>query len=347
MEEQIKVEYRKQLTFFTLHLIGKMINFKRNAAEKVMREYPKSIFTIDVEDYFNVTEERGEPPVSEWDSLPSIVESGFMKLLALLDTYQVQATCFFLGYIAQKYPQLVKEAQKRGHEIASHGMYHRLIYKMSREEFAADLLQSKKVLEDISSEQVTAFRSPSFSFTEATPWFFETLAEAGFRADSSVFPVKRDYGGYKTTQKKPYWVTTAQGRICEFPISVAPFCGKEICFFGGGYLRLFPKRVILAMHKKLEKEGKRKKSGFSFLRGAYATFYIIVSPFGLLMYLNLLNPFNLFLRGAYATIAIVVSLSELLKNSQPSQPSQFFLLSHIALDKTLSLKIYSHSALGL
>ena len=229
--------------------------FYEEGSRKVMREYPKSIFTIDVEDYFNVTEERGEPPVSEWDSLPSIVESGFMKLLALLDTYQVQATCFFLGYIAKKYPQLVKEAQKRGHEIASHGMYHRLIYKMSREEFAADLLQSKKVLEDISSEQVTAFRSPSFSFTEATPWFFETLAEAGFRADSSVFPVKRDYGGYKTTQKKPYWVTTAQGRICEFPISVAPFCGKEICFFGGGYLRLFPKRVILAMHKKLEKEG--------------------------------------------------------------------------------------------
>ncbi|HOM79082.1 MAG TPA: polysaccharide deacetylase family protein [Candidatus Cloacimonas acidaminovorans] len=220
-----------------------------------MREYPKSIFTIDVEDYFNVTEERGEPPVSEWDSLPSIVESGFLKLLDLLDTYQVKATCFFLGYVAKKYPHLVKEAQKRGHEIASHGMFHRIVYKMSKDEFTADLLQSKNILEDICSEQVTAFRSPSFSLTEASPWFFETLAETGFIADSSVFPVKRDYGGYKTTQKKPYWITTEKGDICEFPISVAPFCGKDICFFGGGYLRLFPKRVILYMHKKLAKQG--------------------------------------------------------------------------------------------
>jgi len=220
-----------------------------------MREYPKSIFTIDVEDYFNVTEERGEPPVSEWDSLPSIVESGFLKLLDLLDTYQVKATCFFLGYVAKKYPHLVKEAQKRGHEIASHGMFHRIVYKMSRDEFTTDLLQSKNILEDICSEQVTAFRSPSFSLTEASPWFFETLAETGFIADSSVFPVKRDYGGYKTTQKKPYWITTEKGDICEFPISVAPFCGKDICFFGGGYLRLFPKQVILYMHKKLAKQG--------------------------------------------------------------------------------------------
>ncbi|MEN6444471.1 MAG: polysaccharide deacetylase family protein [Candidatus Cloacimonas sp.] len=220
-----------------------------------MMENPKSIFTIDVEDYYNVTEERGEPPVSEWDSLPSIVESGFLKLLDMLDTYQVKATCFFLGYVAKKYPHLVKEAQKRGHEIASHSMYHRLIYKMSREDFIADLLSSKKILEDICSEEVTAFRSPSFSVTEAIPWFFDALAEAGFSADSSVFPVKRDYGGYKTTQKKPFWIKTAKGDICEFPISVAPLCGKEFCFFGGGYLRLFPKRIILSMHKKLAQQG--------------------------------------------------------------------------------------------
>ena len=220
-----------------------------------MSEYPKSIFTIDVEDYFNVTEERGEPPVSEWDSLPGIVESGFLKLLDLLDIYQVKATCFFLGYIAKKYPQLVQEAQKRGHEIASHGMFHRIIYKMSREEFTADILQSKNILEDICSEKVMAFRSPSFSLTEATPWFFEALAETGFIADSSVFPVKRDYGGFQTRQKKPYQITTDKGNIYEFPISVAPFCGKEICFFGGGYLRLFPKQLILYMHKKLAKEG--------------------------------------------------------------------------------------------
>jgi len=220
-----------------------------------MRENPKSIFTIDVEDYYNVTEERGEPPISEWDFLPSIVESGFMKLLNLLDLYQVKATCFFLGYVAQKYPHLVIEAKKRGHEIASHGMFHRLVYKLSREEFIADLLSSKKILEDIISEEVISFRSPSFSVTESIPWFFDALVEAGFKIDSSVFPVKRDYGGYQTTQKKPYWIKTDKGMLCEFPISVAPFCGKDFCFFGGGYLRLFPKRIILSIHSKLAREG--------------------------------------------------------------------------------------------
>ncbi len=108
----------------------------------------------------------------------------------MLDLYQVKATCFFLGYVAQKYPHLVIEAKKRGHEIASHGMFHRLVYKLSREEFIADLLSSKKILEDIISEEVISFRSPSFSVTESIPWFFDALVEAGFKIDSSVFPVK-------------------------------------------------------------------------------------------------------------------------------------------------------------
>ncbi|MDD3632370.1 MAG: polysaccharide deacetylase family protein [Candidatus Cloacimonetes bacterium] len=220
-----------------------------------MNEYPKSIFTIDVEDYYHIVSDRGVPPISEWDSLPSIVESGFLRLLDLLDVYEVKATCFFLGYIAKKYPYLVKEARKRGHEIASHGMFHKVIAHMSREELMADFHNSKSLLEDICSEEITTFRSPSFSVTEATPWFFESLAETGYIADSSVFPVKRDYGGYQIEQKKPYWIKTDKGNICEFPISVASLLGKEICFFGGGYLRFFPKWVILYMHKKLAKKG--------------------------------------------------------------------------------------------
>lgn len=220
-----------------------------------MANDPKSIFTIDVEDYFHVTEERGEPPVSTWDGLPSIVEKGFNTLLDLLDQYQVKATCFFLGYIANRFPHLVREAQKRGHEIGSHGMYHSIIYKMSRDEFYHDCLNSKQILEDISGEKVECFRSPSFSFTTSTPWFYEVLAQIGFVSDSSLFPVKRDFGGFATDNIKPHWITTESGTICEFPISVVPLFGKDICFFGGGYLRLFPLKVILHMHRKLTRQG--------------------------------------------------------------------------------------------
>ncbi|MDP2172877.1 MAG: polysaccharide deacetylase family protein [Candidatus Cloacimonadaceae bacterium] len=150
---------------------------------------------------------------------------------------------------------MVRETAERGHEIGSHGMYHKLIYKMTSEEFYEDALSSRLLLESVSGKRVECFRSPSFSIIEATPWFFDNLTRAGYVSDSSMFPVKRERGGYLTKNVGPHWVKTKLGNICEFPISVAPIFGKDVCFFGGGYLRLFPKWLILCMQNKLSGKG--------------------------------------------------------------------------------------------
>src|SRR6185312_5917733 len=144
----------------------------------------KSIMSVDVEDGFHLLEAESAPDISQCNSLPSGVARSFLKLLDLFSEKNVHVTCFFLGYVAERYPHLVKEALNRGHEIASHGYGHRLIYTMAPQAF----------LEGITGQAVTGYRAPGFSVTADTPWFFEKLVEAGFRYDSSVFPAPRQHG---------------------------------------------------------------------------------------------------------------------------------------------------------
>ncbi len=219
------------------------------------RDASPTFLTIDVEEYFHLFVINGTPPMSEWDSYPGRVEANMKKILDLLDNHNIKATCFFLGYIAKKYPQLVQETHNRGHEIASHGMYHQLIYDMTPEQFLNDLSDSKHLLQDIISEEVIGYRSPSFSVSEKNPWLFDQLASAGFKYDSSVFPAKRLDGGLTTKEVYPHWIKTKKGALYEFPISVVSILGKNICLFGGGYLRLFPKFLILNMSDRLRKKG--------------------------------------------------------------------------------------------
>ena len=214
-----------------------------------------SIFTIDVEEYFHTHGISGAPPVSEWDSLPGRVETNLHKFFDLLSLHNVKATCFFLGYIAKKYPNLVKEAHGLGHEIASHGMYHQLIYDMKESDFLQDALSSRQLLEDISGTKVLGFRSPCFSATDKNPWLFDKLVEAGYEYDSSMFPASRDVGGIKSNKTDPHWINTKYGKLYEFPISIKRIMGKNICFFGGGYLRLFPRAVIIKMDESLYQAG--------------------------------------------------------------------------------------------
>lgn len=212
----------------------------------------QAVFTIDVEDYFHTVEGKHVPKRDQWDNLPSCVVKDTKKLLDILDGHNVKATCFVLGFIARRHPELVKEIIARGHEVASHGMYHKHVFKMTREEFAADIADCKKLLEDITTSDVLGFRSPGFSLTENSPWFFETLCEKGYLYDSSIFPAARFEGGIKTDKFDPHWVFTSNGKVFEFPISVAPVFGKNICFFGGGYLRLFPKWLIMKKSNELK-----------------------------------------------------------------------------------------------
>lgn len=216
----------------------------------------KCIFTVDVEDWFHILDVPSTPPLSVWDSLPSRVEKNFLKLLDIFAERDVHVTCFFLGWVAEKFPHLVKEAESRGHEIASHGYAHRLVYQMSQEEFRADALKSKKLLEDISGRSILGYRSSGFSVTEKTPWFFDALMEAGYQYDSSVFPAVREHGGLKGASFAPYRLNGGSRDLIEFPITVTTVVGKPMCFFGGGYLRLFPYFLIKHMARRVLAEGR-------------------------------------------------------------------------------------------
>ena len=214
-----------------------------------------SIFSVDVEDWFHILDDPSVPAIDQWADLPSRVERNFTKLLDLFSEKNVQVTCFFLGWVAARFPHLVKEAASRGHEVASHGYGHRLVYELSRTEFYEDVRCARLLLEDIAGVEVVGYRAPGFSTTEETPWFFDALAEAGYQYDSSVFPARRAHGGMPHAQRKPHHIGKHDA-LLEIPISVVDLLGKPMCFFGGGYLRLFPYRLIRKMARQVLSEGR-------------------------------------------------------------------------------------------
>ena len=216
----------------------------------------KSVFSVDVEDWFHILDVPAAPAHSQWDHQPSRVGKNFMRLLDIFSKKGVQVTCFFLGWVAERHPGLVKEAAARGHEVASHGYSHRLAYEMTPEDFSEDVVKAKKLLEDLVGRRVLGFRSAGFSVTEATPWFFDRLIEAGYVYDSSIFPASRGHGGLKKAGRAPYVVTGGPGSLVEFPISVAAVFGRPVCFFGGGYLRAFPYFIVRRMARKVLGEGR-------------------------------------------------------------------------------------------
>jgi polysaccharide deacetylase family protein (PEP-CTERM system associated) len=216
----------------------------------------QSIFSIDVEDWFNLSGTGLEPPPTEWDRLESRIERNLRGLLELLAEGGGTATCFVVGYFAKRFPHLVREAVAAGHEIASHGYFHRLVYELSPGEFYEDALTTRKLLEDISGSPVRGFRAPAFSVTERTTWFFDKLVEAGYQYDSSVFPAPHQTGGLATSRLEPHSVQTSAGMLAEFPITVVRVFGKPMCFFGGGYLRLFPYHLIRTMGRQALSEGR-------------------------------------------------------------------------------------------
>jgi len=216
----------------------------------------KSIFSIDVEDWFHILDVPAAPDYSEWGNLPARVERGFAKLLDALSENRAKATCFFLGWVANRNPHLVREAVSRGHEIASHGFRHELVYTLERSKFGEDAAGSRKALEDIAGTAVAGYRAPGFSVTADVPWFFDELIRAGYTYDSSVFPAGRGHGGMNTDDLAPHWIVRENGRIMEFPMTVAKVLGRRVCFFGGGYLRFFPYRLTRRMAASVAREGR-------------------------------------------------------------------------------------------
>lgn len=229
--------------------------FKNVASQPHLNE---SIFSVDVEDWFHILDIPNAPSLLGWDQLPSRVERNFSLLLDLFAEHEVKVTCFFLGWVASRFPSLVKRASAEGHEIASHGYAHRLVQDMGREEFYKDAVSARQILEDISGMPVRGYRAAGFSVLSGTDWFFPELARGGYQYSSSVFPGVCGHGGIGQFRREPHRrLASSDGTgIVEFPITVADFLGRSQCFFGGGYLRLFPYHLIHLMALRVLDQGR-------------------------------------------------------------------------------------------
>ena len=213
-----------------------------------------NFFTVDVEDYFQVNNLSRVVRRSDWDMQPSRVERNTRKIMDLLSRFEIKATFFVLGWIAERLPNIVRDIKKLGHEIASHGYAHQLVYEQTPEAFREDVKKAKKILEDIIQEPVLGYRAPTFSITEVSRWAFGILAEEGFMYDSSIFPARRAKGGFAQAQRYPHKISN--GRMWEFPISTSMVFGKSIPFSGGGYFRLFPYWFVKKAICRINSEGK-------------------------------------------------------------------------------------------
>ena len=200
-----------------------------------------NVFSVDVEDYFHVEAFSDIVPRERWDSYPLRVEDNTRRVLDLLDDQGVEATFFVLGWVADRRPALVREIADRGHEIACHSYWHRLIYKLTPAEFAEDTRRAKDVIEQAAGRAVVGYRAPSYSITRSSLWALEVLADAGFEYDSSIFPIRHDVYGIPDAPRAPFRVDTPSGSLLECPITTFRLGGStNFPVGGGGYLRLLP-----------------------------------------------------------------------------------------------------------
>lgn len=197
--------------------------------------------TVDVEDYFHVAALAPNIHRDSWGTRESRVVGNTQKLLAMFEQFDVRATFFVLGWVAERYPQLVKDIAAGGHEVACHGFSHRLVYEQSPQEFREESLRSKKLLEDITGAAVLGYRAASYSIVRESLWATDILADLGFVYDSSIFPVHHDRYGIPDAKRVPNRMSTPGGRtIVEWPLATAGILGFRLPVAGGGYFRLLP-----------------------------------------------------------------------------------------------------------
>jgi len=199
------------------------------------------IMSVDVEDYFQVEAFAGTVAVDSWDRWPSRVVANTQRALDLLDQHGAKATFFFVGWVAERFPDLVRDAVARGHEVACHSYWHRAVYKLSPEEFRQDTHMAKDVIEQAAGVPVKGYRAPTWSITRQSMWALRILAEAGFLYDSSVYPIRHDLYGIPGAQRVPYTHKCGDNlQLREYPPATLRLGGITLPAAGGGYLRLFP-----------------------------------------------------------------------------------------------------------
>lgn len=196
--------------------------------------------TIDVEDYFHVSNFAATVDRASWNTRESRVEANTDRLLELFDRAGVRATFFVLAWVAERVPALVRRISDGGHEVASHGYAHRLIYDQTPDAFRDDVRVAKRLLEDTSGQAVEGYRAPSFSVTARSLWALDVLIEEGYTYDSSIFPIHHDRYGIPDAERHAGIVRRPGGTIVEVPASTVRVAGMNLPIGGGGYFRLLP-----------------------------------------------------------------------------------------------------------
>ena len=214
----------------------------------------RNALTVDVEDYFQVSALAPHFPRGEWDRVPCRVERNVERILQLLDEAGAQATFFTLGWIAERYPALVRRIDAQGHEVASHGYAHQRASEQPRDEFLRDIKQSKALLEDLCGAEVKGYRAPSFSVNDGNAWAFDCLAQAGYRYSSSIYPIRHDHYGMPDAPRFAHRVSAG---LIEIPVTTARVLNTNLPAGGGGYFRLFPYCLSSALIRRVNRdEGK-------------------------------------------------------------------------------------------
>jgi polysaccharide deacetylase family protein (PEP-CTERM system associated) len=200
-----------------------------------------NVMSVDVEDYFHVESFSDVVDRADWDGYACRVEPNTRRLLDVLEECGVEATFFILGWVADRYPHLVREIVARGHEPACHSYWHRLIYRLEPREFAEDTRRAKEAIEQAAGVAVQGYRAPSYSVTRRSLWAFDILTELGFTYDSSIFPIHHDVYGIPDAPRHPFRIATPSGPLIEYPITTFRLLGRRnLPVGGGGYLRILP-----------------------------------------------------------------------------------------------------------
>jgi polysaccharide deacetylase family protein (PEP-CTERM system associated) len=204
-----------------------------------------NILTFDIEEWFHILDNASTKNEQQWNNFESRIHLGMDTIHKSIETANVSATFFVVGWMAEKHSAVIREITDRGFEVGSHTHLHQLVYQQDRKTFYTDVERSIKTLEDCTGKNVTSFRAPGFSITEKNKWAFEVLHELGIEIDSSVFPAGRSHGGFpEYGVAKPSILEYNGAQLKEFPINTHSVFKKPIIFSGGGYFRLFPYELI-------------------------------------------------------------------------------------------------------
>ncbi len=214
-------------------------------------------FTIDLEEYFQVSKFEQVIEREKWNDMPARVRSNTIRILELLDEYQCKATFFTVGWVAERYQSLIREIADLGHEIACRSFWHRRVSDLTPTEFREDIRRCKNVLEDVTGTAVQAFRAPTYSIIKSSFWAWDVLIEEGFQMDSSVFPIQHSRYGNADSNRFLHRIFRDAGTLIEFPLSTLRVAGNNIPLVSGGYLRFFPYSLTRYGIKKLNSNEKK------------------------------------------------------------------------------------------